>query len=408
MKKVLIVSYYFPPLNNIAAKRYGLMCKYFKQNGYDTYILTTTIKESNGLGICNGLELPLEKKHILRITGKSSNYRKKIKGLLALCDLGEKCKLSFRTISAEGLLWFENVKKELDLKKLDDINLVIGTYGPIGNLYIAKYIAGRLGCPYIIDIRDFISEWQEVEEGFRHCTRIDNIVERKLLSTANGIIAVTPRIKKVVQKKYPGKKTITIFNGWDKTQIEVSNIENEKYLYSAGLLYNHRVESFLVLLRALKEVNEKEHIKLIIRSIGPQKLDKKVKQIVLEMKMENVVFILPPASENVIRKEQSQAYINVVLNSLNEANLGEMGMIPGKSFEYMNERAPILAISPPKSDLAKVLSYTNKGFATISEDEIVNFILHNNQNYIGNNNIKKFTREYQAKKLCRFMDYILQ
>ena len=45
MKKVLIVSYFFPPLNIIAAKRYGTMSKYFIKNGYEPYVLTTTVKE---------------------------------------------------------------------------------------------------------------------------------------------------------------------------------------------------------------------------------------------------------------------------------------------------------------------------------------------------------------------------
>ena len=41
MKKILIVSYYFPPLNLIAAKRYGTMCKYFEEYGFEPYIITT-------------------------------------------------------------------------------------------------------------------------------------------------------------------------------------------------------------------------------------------------------------------------------------------------------------------------------------------------------------------------------
>lgn len=48
MKKLLIISSHFPPLNTMAAKRYGYMCKYMKKNGYDPYIITT---RSRGGGI---------------------------------------------------------------------------------------------------------------------------------------------------------------------------------------------------------------------------------------------------------------------------------------------------------------------------------------------------------------------
>lgn len=407
MKKVLIVSYYFPPLNSIAAKRYGLMCKYFKENGYDAYVLTTRINEYRGIEWKNELSSPVHEDSIIRIGRKKIYESKKIFTLFFLHKLLEKYKLSFRTISIDDLLWYENVQEKLNIKDLGDIDIVIGTYGPIGNLYIAKYISRKIKSTYIIDVRDFISEWQEVDEGFKHYSQIDNLIEKKLLSAAQGIIVVTPGIKKIITKKYPKMKVITIFNGWDDIQNKSLNKPKEKYLYSAGSLYEHRMDSFVLLVKVLKRVNEKEDIKLIIRTIGPPKLSDKAKKIVQELGMEDRVSVLPPAPQAIIKKEQSRAYINIVLNSVHENSIGEMGMLPGKTFEFMNESTPILAISPPTSDLGKILSYTNKGVATISEDEIEDFILYSCEKYVGNSNIMKFSRKYQAKKLCRFMDSIL-
>ena len=45
MKKILIVSYYFPPLNAMASKRYGYMCKYFRENGYEPEIGRASCRE---------------------------------------------------------------------------------------------------------------------------------------------------------------------------------------------------------------------------------------------------------------------------------------------------------------------------------------------------------------------------
>ena len=60
MKKVLIVSSHFPPLNSMAAKRYGYMCKYMEENGFIPYVLT---KRERGGGYLNSkldLEIPID------------------------------------------------------------------------------------------------------------------------------------------------------------------------------------------------------------------------------------------------------------------------------------------------------------------------------------------------------------
>lgn len=408
MKKVLIVSYYFPPLNTIAAKRYGTMCKYFRQNGYDAYVLTTTLKECQFLSAKRDLELPIPKEKIIRI-GKGERYGKaETERILLLEAILKKYKLDFRTISIEDLFWYKNVKRTCKLAELKDIDIVIGTYGPIGNVYIAKYIAKKLGCPCILDIRDLISEWQEAPEGYKRCMKIDNILEKMLLSSTDGIVTVTEGFKAILKKKYPKVKVAAVFNGWDGKASVCSRNVQQKYLFYAGSLYEHRLESYALLLKALKKVNEKETVKLVIRSIGPKTLDNKAKRIAVEMGVDDIVEILPSVAEDALKCEQGKAYINVILNSIHEENRDQMTTIPGKTYELLHESAPVLAVTSKKSDLAQIVSYTKKGIASISEEEIEGFVLRDNIEYTGNDNVTKFSREYQAERLCRFIDKTLK
>lgn len=408
MKKVLVVSYYFPPLNSIAAKRYGTMCKYFNEHGYEAYVLTTGISKSSYLGAKHDLEVPMAAENILRINQNPLHAGIKLKSIFWLDALLKKCKIESRAILAGDFLWYENVRKKIKLEGLKDIDIIIGTYGPIGNIYVAKYLSEKLGCPYIIDIRDLISEWREATKGYKRCFRIDNMVEKILLSSASGITVVTSGFKKIFEKKYPQIKIATIFNGWDNMAFEKTGDTQEKYLYYAGSLYEHRLESFFLLLRALKKVNEKEEIKFIVRSIGPGELDSKAKKMVAEMRMKERVEIRSSATEDIIREEQGRAYINVILSSTHEKNFEQMITVPGKTFELMNEEAPILGVSSKHSEVAALISYTNKGIVTMSENEIVDFVLNNSRKYTGNDNVAKFSRAYQAKRLCKFMDDILR
>lgn len=184
-------------------------------------------------------------KKIFRISQNSSHYGLKIKAMNLMDSLLKRNRIDSRGISIGDFSWYENVKEIINLEKIKDIDIVIGTYGPIGNLYIAKYISGKLGCPYIADIRDLISEWREVPKGHKRCFIIDSVIERWLLSSASGIMVVTKGFKGVFVEKYPNIKTITIFNGWDGILTENPSDIKNKYLYYAGSLYEHRLESFL-------------------------------------------------------------------------------------------------------------------------------------------------------------------
>lgn len=408
MKKVLIVSYYFPPLNIMAAKRYGTMCRYFEKYGYEAYVLTTAIKECSYLGAKRDLENPISKRTI-RIRRKKQLNRLETKGLFQFITFLDKWKICCRAVmNYDELLWYENIKEKIDLEKLKDIDLIIGTYGPIGSIYIAKYLAKKLNCPYIVDIRDLISEWKETAAGYRRGYRIDQAIEKRLLSSASGLVAITHGFKTILQKKYPSQRIVTVYNGWDGKKRKNLNDSGEKYLYYAGSLYEHRLESLHLLLRALKRINEKKNIKLMIRSVGPKMLDDKVSKMISDMGMDDYVKLLSSITSDIINEEQDKAFINIILSSVHENNIDQMVTVPGKTYELMNEKAPVLAITSKRSEVAKLLAYTNKGVAATEEDEIIEFILYDNNQYTGNEHVAKFSREYQAKMLCRFMDEILE
>ena len=84
-----------------------------------------------------------------------------------------------------------------------------------------------------------------------------------------------------------------------------------------------------------------------------------------------------------------------------------MTTVPGKVYELLKERAPVLAVVPDHSDVAKVINYTKKGIASVNEKEIIDFILNENEYYTGGQKIEFFSRRRQSKKLCRFIDCLL-
>ncbi len=411
MRRVLIVSYHFPPVNRVASRRYGVMCKYLEMFGYEPYIITTNYDRTLKGNACLDLEIPVDKKKIIRIGTPKRNCEIESFFWNFVLDQMDLYKIESRTLSRGSIGWYEKVKRNLRLEDIKDVDIIIGTYPPMENLYVAAYLSRKLKCPYIVDIRDLISDYIETTPGYKDSRWLDQVLERKILREAEGIVTVTSGFRNILKKRYPDKQFKVVFNGWDERKYEEIAYEpKEKYLYYAGSLYLHRLESFELLMKCLKRVNlvTNERYKLIIRSIGPKTLDEQAKRMVQKEGMQEYIAILETVPEDIVKREQKQAYINVVLSTIHEDDEALMTTIPGKVYELLNERVPILAIVPKGSDVEKVLCYTDKGIVSTDEKEIVDFILGDHRQYRGNIKIGYFTRKKQAERLCRFMDKVLK
>ena len=144
-----------------------------------------------------------------------------------------------------------------------------------------------------------------------------------------------------------------------------------------------------------------------IRSLGPKDLEKKLDQTIISMGLKSRVTLLPAANENVIRKEQSQAAINLIPSSLNNTDKALMSTLPGKLFELLKVNRPILAIIPSDTEMGSILKKTNMGIATISVDDMLAFFEGGHKCYFGNENIASYSRHNQAGRLCSFLDAII-
>lgn len=412
MRKVLIVSYYFPPVSMIASKRYGTMCKYFEENGYIPYVLTTKHYENREAGISLGQKIPIDKEQVIRIGNVRHNAEIRNPGWDMILELLKRGKYCSRTIEAGGIGWCEQVKTEGILERLKDIDLIIGTFPPMTNLFAACYLSRKLKVPFIADIRDLISDYSEHPAGYKRAFWIDRLIERYVLQKASAFVTVTPGFRKILKARYPKKEMKIVYNGWDADRTEEQGaweIQTEKYLYYAGTLYLHRLESFRLLVRCLKKINtnSRDKIKLIVRSASPGNMTAKARNIVRQEEMPEYVQVLAAVSEDVVRQEQKKAYINIVLSSIHSEDQALMTTVPGKVYELLKEKPPILAIVPEHSDVAKVMNYTEKGIASVKEREIIEFIEKKNKNYVGSHKIEFFSRQNQSKRLCKFMDQTL-
>ena len=408
MKKVLIVSFYFPPANTIASKRYGCMCKYMMENGYEPYVLAVNAK--------GDLKVPISEKNILRL-GKAKNgtaflnreEKLDLKQVL-MFEIIEDLKLVFRSTDKASVTWFNEVKENFNIikEKFGDADIILGTYGPICNIMCARYLSKKLNVPWVAELRDLISQYEEdIPKGYKKSKVLDFLHEYYLLITSSGIVTVTKGFKKILKPIYK-KKMKVIYNGWDKTNDNVSLksdeiLEGNLYLYYAGYLYEHRLKSMYLFLDAFDKLENKD-IKFVVRSTGPQSSNIKLGAYIKKKKLEDRVYIKETCSDAQVKYEQNNSFINIVFSDMEDKTY-LLATIPGKVMELININPPILTIANPKSEIADILSNTKKGIVTENEKEIIEFIKNDYKNYRGNVSvINKYSRKYQTKRLCEFLD----
>lgn len=405
MKHVLIISYSFPPLNNIAARRFGEMVGYMEQFGWRPYIITT---ESQGI-----LPLNIKRKQCISVgihpqTDKLIQLNE-LPGILeTVRNVFGKINFRFRAIDRTMLTWGKIIKEETDniINRLPKIDLVIASYGPAASLWLGRHFADKYNVPWIADFRDLAALRRDDRPWLAYKT--DRIIERNLLKTCSGITTVSKHLAKILSETY-GKPCETIYNGWSKQSSKSSNNLStpNNYVYYAGQFYMHRMNAVYYLLEAL---THNESICLKIRSLGPLILEKKLMDYTSKLGITDRVEILPPASQKTVEEEAEGAIANVVVEDMDTTNQWAAGTLTGKFLQLLPGAVPIMSIARHDNEMGKILELSERGRLCSAIDQIEAFLIeaqNEPERFAGDIDvINEFSKKKQTEKLCSFFDVI--
>jgi glycosyltransferase involved in cell wall biosynthesis len=409
MRNVLIISYSFPPLNNIAARRFGEMVNYMEQFGWRPYIITTQSKGSLPVNIngeqCIRLGVHPQGDHCVNdvdsITRLSAMFE-------SIRNITSKVNFRFRAVERTVLTWGNMVKEETDtiLDRFPTIDLVMASYGPAASIWLGKWFADQYGVTWIADYRDLAALRRDNRPWLAYYA--DCIIERRLLRTCSGISTVSKHLANLLSEKY-GKPCQAIYNGWNKQTIGLTNIsqEKKKYVYYAGQFYSHRMEAVYYLLKALTRI---ESIYFKVRSLGPSELEQKIIAYASKLGIDDRVEILPPASPNIVEVEAQLGIANLVVEDMDKTNQWAAGTLTGKFLQLLPGNVPIMSIARPDNEMGDILERSGRGRLCSSVDQIAAFIVdakNEPARFAGNHDVvDEFCKERQTKKLCSFFDAI--
>lgn len=415
-KKLLIITYYWPPAGGPGVQRWLKFVKYLPEFNIQPIVY---IPENPTYPIIDkGLESEVSDKAIIlknKITepyGFASFFGKNKTKKISLGIIPNQKKQSFLEktllwvrgnlfIPDARFLWVKPSVKYLK-KYIEENNInTIVTSGPPHSLHlIGLQLKKDLNVTWFADFRD---PWTTI--GYHKALKLSNYASRKhkaleaaVLNSADTII-VTSKTTKTEFQALTSKPIEVITNGYDVEKIGKQPLDEKFTLAHIGSFLSERNPR--ILWKALNElVKENKDFKndFQLKLIGA--VSQEVLDAIMEFKLTDFVLNLGYVShqEAIEHQRKSQVLLLIEINSEETKSI-----IPGKVFEYMVSERPIIALGPEDSDFAEIITSTNTGvFFTYDEKEKLKALLLNYYELYQNNNLKVHAvglQQYSRKNL---------
>lgn len=378
-KKVLIITYYWPPSGGSGVQRWLKFVKYLVPSGWEPYLFTPenpsfTIEDKSLLkdvpASVEVIRFPIWEPYQLFFK-LSFLFGKKNPQQVDFISTGKKS--LFQSLSAwvrgnffipdARVFWVKpSVTYLADFIVRNDINKIITT-GPPHSVHLIG-LQLKMKNPalhWIADFRDPWSEWDLLDTlSLTTLARIKHQkLEREVLTRADRVITIAPyHVNRF--EVLSGRKVDLITNGFDEEDFSgIENKQTEKFtIRHVGIVDELRDPR--PVMEALKQVcvstpEFQQHI--AIEFIG--KVNAAFKNYVeADDQLSGIVRF----QDNIPHAQLLAGYGSTDLQLLVLAHTQlAPGNLPGKFFEYLASGKPILGIGPTEGDAADILKKTNAG-----------------------------------------------
>ena len=422
-KKVLIITYYWPPAGGSGVQRWLKFSKYLPENGWKPYVFTPDspsfeIKDEDLLSDINPetevWKTPIWEPYKIKdkLLGKSESSNT---GIIQDKTSTKNKMLNWIRgnifVPDPKVFWVKPSIKLLTEKiNNEGITHIISTGPPHSMHLIALGLKKKnVALKWVADFRDPWSELDLLEEF--HLTKKSKQKYRKLEKEVlvNADVTLTVSESWVESFKSLGSSNVKLItNGFDEDDFDVNELENDKFIIGHFGLLNHlrNPKNLWKILNDLCDENPDFNEKLEIRLSG--NIDTEVLQNITQyVHLKNKVKVLGYLSHKDVLNQYNSSSVLLLLLFNSESGKGNY---PGKIFEYFAAKRSILAFGPEDSDTEKLIQKTKTGvFFTYDEIELKKEILdlfHNDINTISSRKTEGFSRKKLTKDLSNLLNNI--
>jgi len=381
LKKVLIVTYYWPPSGGPGVQRWVKFVKYLKLKGWEPIVYTPENPSYNFKDNSLIKDIPDDitviKQKIwepYKIFKKLLFFKKgdKIKYEGFISSQGGSSSFLFKLsffirsnlfIPDSRKYWIKpSVKFLKTYIEKNNIPLVVTT-GPPHSMHIIgmKLKQSLKSIKWIADFRD---PWTSIYyfndlKLSKFAKKIHIKLESKVLNKCDKAIVVTKSMNESLKSKGINKG-VTITNGYDEEDIKNHKSTNRDKTFSVVHTGNINVlENNDALWRAFSEaLNENKNLKNHLKIKLAGKLDASVINSINKYKLNDYVEILGYLPHKKIIELQSKAQLLLLI--LSQVSSTKY-ILTGKIFEYLAAKRPIFAIAPYNGEVDKIIKENKAG-----------------------------------------------
>lgn len=427
-KKILIITYYWPPAGGPGVQRWLKFAKYLPEFGWKPIIYTPEnpsyplLDESLMKDVPQDLEIVRTKIwEPYQLAEKLNKSNKKFKA--GQFDVGSnqswKSKLSIWVrgnffIPDARVFWVQPSVKFLEqYLKINNIETIV-TSGPPHSMHLIG-LNLKKKFPDLKWIADFRDPWTEISY-YKHLKltkksdKKHRQLESEVFKTADITLATSYTDAENFRKN--GANAFCITNGFDETDsnsqtLHPSNSPTRFTLSYIGVLEQLRnPENLWKALDNLVKTNSDLAKNFNLKFVG--RIDDKILKALEKSSLKNHIQNLGYVSHDKAVDEMAKSSLLLITNFPNNSS---KGIIPGKIFEYLATGKQIISFGPNEADVAKILDETKAGkhFGYNDSQEIEEFILEKfelwkNGNLLENTqNIEQFSRRNLTKQLSEIL-----
>ena len=427
MKKVLIITYRWPPAGGIGVLRCLKFAKYLRDFGWEPVILTAQNASYQFLDYDNLKEVPdgieIHRVPIFepinafkKITGRKkeqplqniTNNSTKKKSIID--KFGMWVRGNFFIPDARSA-WIKPCIKYLDNYLVNNhVDAILTDGPPHTNTVIGMRVSQKHKIPWLADFQD---PWTQVDYYTqlhigRRADRIHRALEQEVFQTAKKITVASPSWKKDLES-IGGRNVDVIYYGYDETDFaEFSAKEEDLFvIFHGGLLGADRnPETLFSVLSEL--INKYPEIGSKVKLKFAGEVDVSVKNALKKHSLLQYTELMGMVPRKQVVKEYEKS--SLLLLPINKAD-NAAGRIPGKLFEMLRTNKPILVLGPDDGDVKSIIEKENAGCSFDYEDKqslydfMENSIVKNKfENFSSSANIQVYSNKMITGQIAKYLD----
>ena len=377
MKRILIVSYLFPPMGGIAVQRALSLAKYLPEHGYEVHVLTA--KNAAGPVFDPGLlaslpssvsvhnaataEIPFAlRQKIWKWTGRRAAGGSRPERAQGVSGGSLLRRTVQRILCPEPEVvwtpWATRVAKRIVREQQIDVVLV--TAPPFSAFLVGNAV--KRAFPDVRLVSDFRDEWltfylnNNEYQNNPYARRRAPFIERETVQLSDLVVAVNDSSLNEIRSRYPDQpdtKFVTVPNGYDPAAFaEVPPPKPRAagiVVAHGGTVYKNSSPRFY--LDALDALPENLRSRIETWFVGRVA---KEEQAHLQNRKSTIRYFDFLPQKEALSYLRSADYLLLTMT--------DPISIPGKLYEYLALGKPILAFAPPASEVSRMIEETGAGW----------------------------------------------